>query len=440
MTNYQRNLVTLHRNSKKENVINMNNHERLDLTEWVIHFVHDRCTKDIPELYEDSDSGLGHFPMPDYFDEEGNPHTFYEKPYQDSYELYGDSPAFSILCKIINDGFLKSGWAFRNKNATIYGPKSAVCFTEMPLYALIDYVNARKDSGYVGRYGIAFRREELFEAGARPVIYGLTGEHKEISSYESFCGFRALSECTGIGLHEQYRYVYTNLPKKRDWSFEREWRWALPEDTLGVAGLPFMLEEHWQNPFSEIIILVSTNDEASQICNILKNIYESRTNNYGDYYDLKLIESTKVVSFECLEENFPDPTKIKIEDIPFRYKAGIPHITVNEETLNHVKIEIHKAGLVAKKAIEDYLIEHPNAQDYGLFGFAWVYTYELTEVTQALLDLNMVQTYADGCYRFYLDQYMQTYMIDLLEKGTQAAADYLTSVFHQKFYMGSRLD
>ena len=54
----------------------MNNHERLDLTEWVIHFVHDRCTKDIPELYEDSDSGLGHFPMPDYFDEEGNPHTF----------------------------------------------------------------------------------------------------------------------------------------------------------------------------------------------------------------------------------------------------------------------------------------------------------------------------------------------------------------------------
>lgn len=42
MTNYQRNLVTLHRNSKKENVINMNNHERLDLTEWVIHFVHDK--------------------------------------------------------------------------------------------------------------------------------------------------------------------------------------------------------------------------------------------------------------------------------------------------------------------------------------------------------------------------------------------------------------
>lgn len=82
--------------------------------------------------------------------------------------------------------------------------------------------------------------------------------------------------------------------------------------------------------------------------------------------------------------------------------------------------------------------EHPDAQDGGLFGFAWVYTYELTEVTQTLLDLNMAQTYADGCYRFYLN--MQTYMIDLLEKGTQAAADYLTSVFHQKFYMGSRLD
>ena len=91
---------------------------------------------------------------------------------------------------------------------------------------------------------------------------------------------------------------------------------------------------------------------------------------------------------------------MKIEDIPFRYKAGIPHITVNEETLNHVKIEIHKAGLVAKKAIEDYLIEHPNAQDYGLFGFAWVYTYELTEVTQALLDLNMYKHMQTGVIDF----------------------------------------
>lgn len=125
-----------------------------------------------------------------------------------------------------------------------------------------------------------------------------------------------------------------------------------------MAGLPFLLEEHWQNPFSEIIILVSTNDEASQICNILKNIYESRTNNYGDYYNLKLIESTKVISFECLEQNFPDPTKMKIEDIPFSYKAGIPHITVNEETLNHVKIEIHNAGLVVKKAKDPFSINY----------------------------------------------------------------------------------
>ena len=175
------------------------------------------------------------------------------------------------------------GLSVVSTHSDIYGPKSAVCFTEMPLYALIDYVKARNKSGYADRYGIAFRREELFEAGARPVIYGLTGEHKEISSCESLCGFRVLSECTGIGLHEQYRYVYTNL-------------------------------------------------------------------------------------------------------FPFSYKAGIPHITFNEETLNHVKIEIHNAGLVAKKAIEDYLKEHPDAQDGGLFGFAWVYTYELTEVTQTLLD------------------------------------------------------
>ena len=417
------------------------NRRRLDLSDWIIHFVHVRQTKDVPEWY-DTESGLCHLPMPDYFDSEGKPHTFYEEPYQDNFALYGEASAFQVLCKIINDGFLKTGWAFRDHRATIYGPMSAVCFTEMPLYALADYVRSRSASGYVGRYGIAFRREELFRAGARPVINGLTGKHEEatMGDVNYGCGFRTLSCNTGIGLYEQYRYVYTNLSKNCDWTFEREWRWPLPGDTFNVAGLPFLLEECWDNPFSEIIIIVSTDTEAHEMCNLLRNVYESVSNNYGVYYHLPIIEKTKVISLEYLEKHYPDPSKMKIDNLSFRYMAKMAHIEVQPKTLERVKAEIRNAGFAAQHAIEDYLKVHPESADGGLFGFAWVYTYDYTEITQALLDLNVADTNSNGCYRLYLNDYMKTFMIDLLEKGAQAAADYLTRTFHQEFYMGSRLD
>ena len=120
-----------------------------------------------------------------------------------------------ILKKILHDGYIKSGWSLRNFVPTIYGPKSAVCFTEMPLYALVDYAKTRRISGYVGNYGIAFRRNELFAAGARNVIYGLSTAHLEAEVDEKgiFQGRLLSVKETGIGTQEQYRYVATNLVK-----------------------------------------------------------------------------------------------------------------------------------------------------------------------------------------------------------------------------------
>ena len=84
---------------------------------------------------------------------------------ENEFQIDEDASAFSVLKKILHDGFIHSSWSIRNRTPSVYGPNSAVCFTEMPLYALVDYARGRGEkSGYVGNYGIAFRRNELYAA------------------------------------------------------------------------------------------------------------------------------------------------------------------------------------------------------------------------------------------------------------------------------------
>lgn len=228
-------------------------HQRLDLSEWVIHFIHDRKLEDDPSTLADLaelEGYVGDMRLPDYYDNLGEGHNIMCEYEENEYLIDEKASALEVLKKILHDGFIKSGWSLRKMAPTIYGPKSAVCFTEMPLYALVDYARSRQASGYVGNHGIAFRRNELFAAGARPVIYGLSTPHQETDTNENgvYQG-RLLSVDTGIGIQEQYRYVATSIPKVYgpghkfiDWTHEREWRWALPNDALGVPGLPFFFK------------------------------------------------------------------------------------------------------------------------------------------------------------------------------------------------------
>ena len=92
------------------------------------------------------------------------------------------------------------------------------------------------------------KKKELFAAGARSVIYGLSGNKYEATESDKLytAGFRALSERCGIGREEQYRYVHTDLNREPpiDWTFEREWRLAIKDSRWGdIPGLPFFLEK-----------------------------------------------------------------------------------------------------------------------------------------------------------------------------------------------------
>ena len=473
----------------------MTNRKRLDLTEWVIHFVHNRKAENDPtcfmsdlaecqywdeyekfsgkiqterhnngetplddetlyEMFCDSEKEapeLSEIPdmdsrYPDYYNEQGEGVNILTKYEEEEYQLEEDADAFQVLLKILHDGYIHSSWSIRNMDPSIYGPKSAVCFTEMPLYALVDYAKTRGISGYVSGYGIALRRNELFDAGGRPVIYGLSTIYKEhnYKEGEPYQG-RILSEECGIGIHEQYRYVSTMLHRRKgvtiDWTHEREWRWALPNDKTKVPGIPIFLDPFFADYFSEIIVIVSTDEELKETIDHLKNLYDAGGTNTGLGYNRGLIASTKVISLETISKlEEVDIHTMKIEDLPSIQMGVIPEFEVSEELSQKVKTAVEEAGRISIKATETYLIEHPEFdQEKGYYGWAHVCTTEISEVTEALLQLGFAHTFSDGVYYVNVCEY-KTSNLDLLEIGADAAAKYLSKTLGQAFHVRWKLD
>ena len=104
-------------------------YNRIDITEWLTHFIHEKKAKLAPQ--DDYIENITSFP--DYFTKDGEEVYFDEDDYEFEYQLEVGSEAFHVLKKILFDGFLKTSWSFREGTPTIYGNRSAVCFSEMPL-------------------------------------------------------------------------------------------------------------------------------------------------------------------------------------------------------------------------------------------------------------------------------------------------------------------
>lgn len=92
----------------------MENRQRLDLTEWIIHFVHDRKPMDNPiGLYEDYILRSEEFEqetsdntrilteedsrLPDYYDEHGKGHFIHDTYMENEYEIEEDAPGYDVL-------------------------------------------------------------------------------------------------------------------------------------------------------------------------------------------------------------------------------------------------------------------------------------------------------------------------------------------------------
>lgn len=425
---------------------------RLDLSDWLIHFIHDRKPENDPnEIFGEGD--IFHypfsFPEPDKkrsksgFDFSDYPHEEWHM-YDERYPIEPDASAFAVLLKILNDGHIRAGWSFRNNRPTIYGYWPAVCFTEMPLYALFDYVNQRRGSDYVDSYAICLRKKELFRAGARPVIYGLSGKHLDNATRtpkeEAFYGPRILDPKCGIGIREQYRYVAMNLSQgySIDWSHEREWRWSDTNDKCSLPGLPLFGEDEPFH-FSEILILTQNEEESARVLNKLKELFDAGRSNQDYEYYLPAIQNAQVICVDEVRKKFgSDSIKtLRLDDLP---KASLKKFKVpnlDPAFLVRVQSIISEANQAAKKAVKDYLKLNPGGQPFD-YGWVWLEVHDSeAELTQALLQLNLARSYGglDGYHiEGLLDGVETLHQITIEEVGIKAAKEVLQREFPSLFF------
>lgn len=355
--------------------------ERSDMTDWVIHFVHARNEDNDAFTYDASGDGTA---IP-YHADANKAARFDLWDIKDSEcPLEPDASALSVLLRILDDGHIRTGWCMRKRRPTVYGPRPVCCFTEMPLHALLHYARTRGDRKSVDVYGIALPKSEVFAVGGRPVIYGLSGQHKESNAA---AWPRRLDASCGIGEHEQHRYVATKMGADRpiDWTHEREWRWADTADQCGCPGLPVWLDGE-PLTFSRAIIIVRDDNEANRVLDKLKEMHDGG-NNYDYMYNRQLLEATRVLVLDSvLKERLAELASLRIEDIKLRELSQVVDPVPSQDLIDRARKAVVAATIAAAKAAEQWRQVHDRKDVFG-FGYMMIGPPQSAEV-QALLKLN----------------------------------------------------
>lgn len=213
-----------------------------------------------------------------------------------------NNTAFENLKEIIKSGKLNAGWSVRNSKRTIFGKYPAICFTEMPLFSFLTYVQNRNDIEKIDLYGIAISREFMFKNGARNVIYGLTRGSSDESPRENEEWFTPY-----LPEEEQYRYMLTDIAYINDWTHEREWRWRncfnfSKGDYFPIWKIDEILkvgENNYGdvrfNQDKNIYIIVRSIDEANELIEIFKSLN-------SDEFNPCNIKKTFVLPIESIEK------------------------------------------------------------------------------------------------------------------------------------------
>lgn len=149
-----------------------------------------------------------------------------------------------------------------------------ICLTEAPLSVLPDMFDIffKYPDPMFAPYGIAIRKEELFNLGARPVIYGLN-EEKQLLSEEIHWRF------------EKY------IPHIHDYTWLREWRIKLKEINLDS-------QKHF--------VITKTNDEIENLLDYDEIEVDGCITGEGEfwpYYTLIKYRDWKAISIESIREN-----------------------------------------------------------------------------------------------------------------------------------------
>lgn len=327
---------------------------------------------------------------------------------------------FFMLRSAVRQGKIWATWSVRGGKRTIYGADPAICFTEMPIAAFIETGIARAARGQaMSPYGLIFPKNALFDLGARPVIYALSGE---ITETKSTSGERIIAD-QQLPRQEQYRYV-TYQPtsvKPIDWTHEREWRWPCRGTLPPTAtALPPQLEDlHGLDIDSGAIegigAIVKTRDQASRlIYDILTKV--DRGNIAKGKYAFVLVLNA-LSGNEALRER-----------------------SALEEAINEGKIDLEKFFAMSKaratrlhapfRAEVKRIAATSTDVTLGTPGACWLWLLDNThELTRALIKLNKVLVNRSGKYLVALPDFEPSIDLGQREQMTLKLARRLRSEF-----------
>ena len=176
----------------------------------------------------------------------------------------------------------------------------------------------------ISPYGIALPKSRMFGLGARNAIY-YTSSYSTKKKHPTMTDVLIL-EGAQLPDDELYRYIMTDMQGFKDWSHEREWRWADIEKNSKHNGLPIWImneqgktKHEYTFGYEEIILLVRTMEEY----NILK---EKMLN--------QLIQDPLIINHSAIKS-----TSVIVKDIVVNYCYANPSLWINcitfEEIYNH---------------------------------------------------------------------------------------------------------
>jgi hypothetical protein len=214
---------------------------------------------------------------------------------------------FEVLKSILECGFLRPTFAPKSRATvggrenTIKGLQPAVCFTEQPLAA---FIKSWRTLGRYNPYGIAVRKDRLYQYGGRPVVY----------NDETF--LNRLSD------EDKYLWVrYDPIPEASlggypiDWTHEREWRARsakyqyLHIGTSPAEGVPLLLPPEFESQKTRLVlpwILVRKEEEIRDLKAWMAALppYGGSNGVLKQYFDVLL--NVPIIALEEVEKRLND--------------------------------------------------------------------------------------------------------------------------------------
>lgn len=350
----------------------MKNNIRFDLSDYLIHFFRDVDLQGKNYIHFPEHCGFNNLAHSDYLD-----------------------ARFLLRCAIRHCK-ISASWSFRGAVRTIYGESPAVCFTDMPVSAFVKTSVDRLSMGEnIGLYALLLPKADMFNVGARPVIYGLDGFGSILPS--GYGGGKRIINSSLLPLNEQYRYV-TYVPGSIDWTHEREWRWPFRgemDDYEAEIKEDGRHSDFENTPGLELEyvnlkgagVIVPNNHDVKHILNDLLTLIDRNilsrnsftfiisTENLSSYTDI--VDPASLSDY--INQNLLDIDKFFNFPEPVVDKFG------------------HDVGNIISSELAKYL---PSCSSHSQeFGRAWVWLLDnKSDLTRSLLEYDIVEVSKEGRY------------------------------------------